>query len=281
MFGNFLNVKHYIILEKEYGMITKTIVLTQLPEFQSKGKFVRGVISLTGDNMIKGELRVNNIPDFIEKLRLIVKVGNKSFVFDNITNPQNYEFKLIDVDILNDVSVLLASAESGACGIALGCCGGKINITELFEELNEKEIDELLDKEPDFSKLKTLANQDFCAKCEKTNENNNFYEAIKPQLDELFSSFPHFIPFETRIEGSEWVKVNFSDNENQHYLLGKLKNGEVVTHVMYAIPSKTQKTPPIGLEEYVQWIPIDVEHPNESGYWVMYQDATTGENVVL
>ena len=260
-------------------MVTKTIVLNQLPEFKSEGKSVIGVMSLSGENMLSGQLRVNNVPSFIEKLKMVVKVGNKSFVFDDIKSPQCYDFKLIDADISSDVAVLLSRADQ-PIGIAFGSCGDKPSISELFDELSEKEIDNLLDNEQDFSDLKTLANQDFHINFEK-NEGENFYEMIKPQLDELFSSFPHFMLFEERMDNTEWVKVCFSKDENQHYLLGKLKKGDEITHIMYAMPSKVHSAPPSSLAEFVQWVPLNLSTPEAEGYWVMYQDALTGENVIL
>ena len=100
-------------------MVTKTIVLTQLPEFQSGGKLVRGVLSLSGDNQIKGSLRVNNIPEFVKKLKLIVKVGNKNFTFNDVA-PQNYDF-LLETALTDDISVLLVNSTSdGLVGVAGG-----------------------------------------------------------------------------------------------------------------------------------------------------------------
>jgi len=263
-------------------MVTKSIVLSQLPEFKTTGKLIRGVAKFSGDNNLSGELHVWNIPEFIKKLKMIVKIGNKSFVIDGVSTPDNFEFKLENAPISDNISVLLADhTENCIVGVASGSCGEKIDLSPLFEELSEKEIDELL-KDENLEELKTLANQNLETRTDPPIEQTNFYETIKPQLDELFARFPRFTAFEERVPNSEWVKVNFSDDEAQHYLLGKLcKNGEV-THIIYAIPAQSRNiSPPQNLVNLVQWMPLNVDKPDGAGYWVMYQDSSDGENIIL
>ena len=40
-----------------------------------------------------------------------------------------------------------------------------------------------------------------------------------------------------------------------------------------------QKIPPTELEGYYQWLPLDLEKPEEDGYWLMYQNALNGEHI--
>jgi hypothetical protein len=35
------------------------------------------------------------------------------------------------------------------------------------------------------------------------------------------------------------------------------------------------------MREYSQWLPTDVLNPYDKGYWVMYQDADTGEKIFI
>ena len=113
-------------------------------------------------------------------------------------------------------------------------------------------------------------------------EAGNFYSLIQPQLDELFSKFPHYKEFETLVQNTEWIKVNYSNDSANHYILGKLFDGEYVTHLCYGIPAQSHSiSPPNSLIDYCQWIPLDLANPNGAGYWVMYQNAETGENIKL
>ena len=261
-------------------MVTKSILLNQLPEYNSLGKRVRGVVSFSGDKTVKGKLTVLNLNE--KKLKMLVKIGDKSSVLENISNLENYEFNL-NLPMDDNISVLLASDKANCLvGIASGGCGAKTELSALFDELTDSEIDELVSKESDFEELKTLANEPLETSLDETKDKKNFYEIIKPQLDELFSRFPHFTVFEDRIPNSEWVKVNFSDDEAQHYLLGKLYENGLVSHIMYALPAQNKsKEPPIELNNLVQWMPLDISKPEDYGYWVMYQDSSDGENIIL
>ena len=41
------------------------------------------------------------------------------------------------------------------------------------------------------------------------------------------------------------------------------------------------KEPQDDLKDYSQWLPTDINNPTDNGYWVMYQDSTNGENIIL
>ena len=110
------------------------------------------------------------------------------------------------------------------------------------------------------------------------NDVGNFYMLIEPQLKELFSRFTPETRLGELIEGSEWVRVDYG-NEADYYVVGKLKDNNVVTHICYGVPAKNRGEPPKQMEGFCQWLPLSVEQPNGDGYWMMYQDALSGNNI--
>ena len=280
-------------------MITRNIIISQVPEFKnSMQKEVRGLVTITGDNSIEGRLKVYNINEEILPLMMAIKIGQNKYVIDNISTPNDFVFKLSSVPISSDITILLAKVNgSNIESIAMGFnAGGSRDFSDLFEELSQTQIDDLINDElsiknqPDIlsaEQVETLNEENVIPvedgiDMELVPESNNFYSLIQPQLDELFVKFPHYKEFENLIQNTEWIKVNYSNESNNHYILGKLYDGERVTHLCYGIPAVSRSiSPPSTLTEYCQWIPLNLADPNGSGYWVMYQNAETGENVKL
>lgn len=135
------------------------------------------------------------------------------------------------------------------------------NYATLFES-DEKEINDLVDKE-----------------ITSANNEHHFYEMIAEQLNELFEKYPKERALENLIDNSKWVKIKNIDNK--HYVVGIIYNNNDIKYICYGVPGNYSKEPPIELREYSQWLPTDITNPYDNGYWVMYQDADTGENVVI
>lgn len=110
-------------------------------------------------------------------------------------------------------------------------------------------------------------------------EENNFYNMIAEQLDELFEKYPKEETLEKLIDNSKWIKIR--NDDNKYYVVGVIYNNNDIKYVCYGVPGNYSKEPPIELIEYSQWLPTDIMNPYDNGYWVMYQDANTGENVII
>ena len=108
----------------------------------------------------------------------------------------------------------------------------------------------------------------------------NFYMLIEPQLSELFARFPRDKELEALLEGSEWVRVNYGGAAD-HYVVGKLKDGPVITHICYGVPSSRRESPPKQMQGFCQWLPTNPKAPDTTGYWMMYQDALSGNNIAF
>ena len=170
---------------------------------------------------------------------------------------------------------------------------------ELFDQ-DENEIESLIQEE--LSELDTIINhEENSVGIEKKKENinqsekdtikevikqeneklegfneNEFFELISEQIEDLFDNYPRVIELEELIPNSKWVKIDFENNSNE-YVLGLIYDGFDLKYICYGIPGDFNGTPPKQLGE-CQWLPLDSTNPKD-GYWVIYQDAITGDKV--
>lgn len=107
-----------------------------------------------------------------------------------------------------------------------------------------------------------------------------FFELISDQVEELFSKYPTERYLESVIDNSKWVKIDF-ENNGKYYVLGLIYENSNVKYVCYGVPGKFGNNPPKEIEDYNQWVPFDFNNSSGDGYWIMYQDALTGESINL
>ncbi len=103
----------------------------------------------------------------------------------------------------------------------------------------------------------------------------DFYDQIKEQIDDLFKNHSREENLEALIPGSKWVKVEYQDIEG-HYVMGLIYDGEKLRFISYGLPAQNKLNPPSDLVEYAQWLSVGTA---EQGYWLVYQDANSGESV--
>jgi len=137
------------------------------------------------------------------------------------------------------------------------------DVAELFES-DEKEVNQIIDNELD----------------NINNGNHQFYDMISDQLRELFDRYPQERNLSKLIDDSTWVKIE-SDYDNKYYVVGIIRNNNDIKYICYGVPGTFNQEPPQEIKEFSQWLPVDVKDPYSHGYWVMYQDADTGENIFL
>ena len=106
-------------------------------------------------------------------------------------------------------------------------------------------------------------------------EEENFYIAVKPQLDELFICYPKEEKLCSLIPDSSWVKINFKDDE--FYVVGLVGKGP--DYICYGIPATYEIEPPKDIMALCSWLPKDKNDVEGEGYWIMYQDAITGKTI--
>lgn len=103
-----------------------------------------------------------------------------------------------------------------------------------------------------------------------------FYKEVKKSLDDLFLSYEPDVVLNELIPSSKWVKVDY-EGSGDYYSVGLIFEGERVKYISYAIPSVVGSSAPIELEEFSQWLSAS----ENSGYWLTYQDAQSGENILM
>ena len=111
------------------------------------------------------------------------------------------------------------------------------------------------------------------AKGKGRGEKTSFLTEIKDNLDELFDTYPKVEKLEEIVPNSAWVQVDGSDGGC--YVVGIIADEEgQARYLCYGIPDKDNTAPPSVRPECRGWLPVEEEG---AGYWVMYQDLSTGE----
>jgi len=108
------------------------------------------------------------------------------------------------------------------------------------------------------------------------NISHNFIDEIGGQMDLLFDKYPVDEVLTEIIPNSKWVKVDYN-NEKKYYVVGLIYEGDEARYVCYGVPATWTEKPPADFNEAAQWLPIDLADPKGEGYWITYQDATSGE----
>lgn len=111
-------------------------------------------------------------------------------------------------------------------------------------------------------------------------QEHKFYNLIAEQLEELFDRYPRESNLENLVDNSRWVKINYEDND-KYYVVGVIYLNNEIRYICYGVPGNYYTEPPRELKDYSQWLPTDTREPYDNGYWVMYQDSDTGENVII
>ena len=103
-------------------------------------------------------------------------------------------------------------------------------------------------------------------------DGTNFYLSVKPQLDEIFVCFPECDDLEEVVPNSKWAKIQVEDG---FYVVGLILDGEVVRYISYGVPATKNSCPPSEIRDVAVW--LDDGKEEGKGYWVIYQDAMTGQ----
>ena len=199
-------------------------------------------------------------------IKNLQKTTHTSSQYDDSFSPSNIANNKEEEKLLSQISLepedILDSSNSNQSreresNIAMA--SSMVARPELFET-NEKELNEIID--------------------ENIKPDHEFYNMIADQIDELFARYPREKNLETLIDNSMWCKID-TDTDNKYYVVGIIKENNDIKYICYGVPGNYNIEPPLELKDYSQWLPTDPSAPYDNGYWVMYQDSTTGENVLL
>jgi len=105
----------------------------------------------------------------------------------------------------------------------------------------------------------------------------NFYLTVKDELDGIFGTYPSDDALEKTLPGSKWVRIDYG--ENKYYVVGIITEKGAPKYICYGVPSPYGEFPPKELAGYCSFIPRSVFDMRGDGFWMMFQDAETGECV--
>ncbi len=108
-------------------------------------------------------------------------------------------------------------------------------------------------------------------------EKPNYYESVREELEKVLSRFDKEKDLCALFPYSEFVKVNY--DMDKFYVVGVIKKDNAPKYICYGVPSPYNKYPPKELSGYCTFIPISVFNIHGDGYFMMFQDAVTGECV--
>ena len=124
-----------------------------------------------------------------------------------------------------------------------------------------------------------LDSKDLESKDSIKGDNPTFYEQIKSQMDAMFDKYDSFDTLSSIIPNSKWIKVVY-DESNNFYVLGLIyREDGGVLYICYGVPSNDPQTPPDDIKDYAGWLPLDSENVDSQGFFIVCQDATTGETL--
>ena len=104
-----------------------------------------------------------------------------------------------------------------------------------------------------------------------------YYQTAKPELDKLFMTFPPCDALAGIFPDSRFVRINYS--EKDYYVVGVVNEFGVPKYICYGVPAVYSPTPPKELEGYCSFIPLSIFSLDGDGFWMMFQDAVTGESI--
>ncbi len=101
-----------------------------------------------------------------------------------------------------------------------------------------------------------------------------YYSTAKKELDELFSKFPPDDSLIRYFPDSKWVKIYYSPEK--FYLVGLVNEKNSPKYICYGVPDKYSDKAPTALDGFCSFIPISLFDLKGDGYWMIFQDAITG-----
>lgn len=208
----------------------------------------------------------NNLPKSEDGSNLKNNENLYSSSDEEIENLINEELK--DIKDLNLDSVLASNYNGNI----------ERSQVENLNEINNVEISKQSDFEDELKTKISNGKDIFFEENKKLGDfnGNEFFDLISEQIDDLFDNYPRLDELEELIPNSKWVKIDFENNGNE-YVLGLIYDGFDLKYICYGVPGTFNSEPPKQLGE-CQWLPLNPKSPSD-GYWVIYQDANTGEKV--
>lgn len=139
-----------------------------------------------------------------------------------------------------------------------------------------KESEESTPKVINLDQSESTSSPDSQSTEQSSKDVSDFFSQIQSSIQTLFNSKPKDYLLENSIEQSKFVKINY-ENTDDYYSVGVIYENQEPRYICYALPCTSGSPPPENMKDFSQYLPIN----QNKGYYLMYQDAKTGENIVI
>ncbi|MDE6372878.1 MAG: hypothetical protein K2L72_00085 [Clostridia bacterium] len=102
----------------------------------------------------------------------------------------------------------------------------------------------------------------------------DFYSRMEGDIKKIFATYPKEPSIEAAMEGSKFAKIAYG--EGKYYVFGVLTVEGKPRYICYGVPTKNADNPPPSLKDCASYVPTA-----DGGYWMTYQDASTGVSIKL
>ena len=101
-----------------------------------------------------------------------------------------------------------------------------------------------------------------------------YHLTVREELNGIFNKFPNEEGLENIFHDSRFARINYSDDK--FYVVGLIKESGKEKYICYGVPGVYAPEPPKELRGYCSFIPLSIFDLSGDGYWMMFQDAVTG-----
>lgn len=122
------------------------------------------------------------------------------------------------------------------------------------------------------TRAETDKNEENTRPAQKSGGKRPFYKRVQSEVDGILKAYPAETEAEKIFDNSRWVRIDYGDGK--YYIFGVLYKNAVPEYFAYGVPADSE-TPPESLGGLASFVPAG----NGKGYWVMYQNAATGDSV--
>ena len=106
-----------------------------------------------------------------------------------------------------------------------------------------------------------------------------YYAKVQGDLRALFEQYPPEEELAACIPYSRWAKIAFA--RGKHYAVGVISDEGRPQYICYGVPAERLSEPPKALRGFCSFMPLSVFDLHGKGYWMMFQDADTGERIQI
>ena len=105
-------------------------------------------------------------------------------------------------------------------------------------------------------------------------DSSPFYLSKRLELEDIFEKHPPFYELLGFFPDSRWAKIYY--DKQRYYVVGVIKEDGKEKFICYGVPGEYSPTPPKELKGYCSFIPLSIFSLHGQGFWMMFQDAVSG-----